>query len=90
MITDGKSIDREDIIGALGEVPESRRADDLRDRPLGDGFKLEDVLDELHRHCPQRAMRDAHGVLSRAAQLLGIDKYQTFAAQLKRLKVDAE
>ena len=43
----------------MGEVPELRRADDLRDRPLGEGFQLSDVLDELHRHYLRRAMRQS-------------------------------
>jgi transcriptional regulator with PAS, ATPase and Fis domain len=90
VMADGNSIDRDDLVAALGEVPELRRADDLRDRPLGDGFKLEEALDELHRHYLRRAMREAHGVKRHAAALLGIDRYQTLDRQLKRLKVDME
>jgi hypothetical protein len=33
---------------------------------------------------------EAHGVKWRAAQLLGIDSYQTLTVQLKRLKVEVE
>ncbi len=35
-------------------------------------------------------MGEAEGVKSQAARLLGIEKYQTLTAQLKRLKVDEE
>ena len=74
----------------VGEVPELRRADDLRERPLGDGLQLDEVLDELHRHYLRRAMWEAHGVKSQGARLLGIDRYPTLDGQLKRLKVDVE
>jgi DNA-binding NtrC family response regulator len=90
VMADGNFIDRDDLIGALGEVPELHRADDLRDRPLGDGFRITDVLDELQRHYLRRAMREAHGIKRHAARLLGIDRYQTLDGQLKRLKVDVE
>ena len=35
-----------------------------------------------------RAMREAGGVKTRAAELLGYKNYQTLAAQLERLKVE--
>ncbi len=90
VMTEGNSITRTDIIAALGGFSESRPAGDLRERSLGDGFKLEDVLNELQRHYLRRAMTEAHGVKAHAARLLGIDNYQTLDAQLKRLKVDTE
>jgi transcriptional regulator with GAF, ATPase, and Fis domain len=33
-------------------------------------------------------MEEADGVLAKATKLLGIDKYQTLDAQLKRLGID--
>jgi transcriptional regulator with PAS, ATPase and Fis domain len=90
VMTDGNSLDRADIVGSLGEFQESPAAENLLDRPLGDNFKLEDLLNDIQRHYLRRAMSEAHGVKTQAARLLGIDKYQTLTAQLKRLKVDEQ
>ena len=90
VMSEGNSLTRSDIISALGEISAGRPVIDLREHALGDGFKLEDLLNDLHRHYLRRAMGEAHGVKSRAARLLGIDNYQTLDAQLKRLKVDGE
>jgi DNA-binding NtrC family response regulator len=90
VMTEGNCIGRSDMIAALGEFPESSTAGDLREREIGDGFKLEDILNELQRHYLRRAMTEAKGIKAHAARLLGIDNYQTLDAQLKRLKVDVE
>ena len=89
MITEGNVLGRNDLVGSLGEFHESPAAANPLDRPLGDNFKLEDLLHEVHSHYLRRAMSEAHGVKRQAARLLGIDNYQTLTAQLKRLKVDA-
>ena len=56
--------------------------------PLGDCFTLETHLEAIQRHYLQRAMREAAGVKSQAARLLGMQNYQTLDAQLKRLDVE--
>jgi DNA-binding NtrC family response regulator len=62
---------------------------DLRGRPLGDGLNLQDLLKELARHYLARAMDEAHGNKSRAAELLGLPSYQTLTNWLSRYGVDA-
>jgi transcriptional regulator with GAF, ATPase, and Fis domain len=49
---------------------------------------LTEYLEEMQRHYLLRAMREAAGVKTKAAQLLGYKNYQTLAAQLERLKVE--
>ena len=61
---------------------------DLMEQPLGDGFSLTDFLEEIQRHYLIRGMKEAGGVKTKAAELLGYKNYQTLAAQLERLKVE--
>ena len=49
---------------------------------------LTDYLEEIQRHYLLRAMKEAGGVKTKAAELLGYKNYQTLAAQLERLKVE--
>ncbi len=78
-----------DFRAALSEMPTPQsRNQNVLERPLGDGFSLENHLDDIHRHYLKRAMTEAHGVKAEAARLLGIEHYQTLAAQLDRLGVD--
>ena len=81
----GDCIQQADLEAAVG-VSARPRSDPL-DRPLGDGFSLEDHLKEIQRHYLRRAMEESGGVKTRAADLLGIPNYQTLDAQLKRLDV---
>lgn len=74
-----------DLEAALG-TPARSELEPL-DQPLGDGFNLEQHLHEIQRHYLRRAMEEAQGVKTRAAELLGIANYQTLDAQLKRLNV---
>jgi transcriptional regulator with PAS, ATPase and Fis domain len=90
VMTEGNSLDRGDLIASLGEFHVSPAAGNVLDRPLGNNFKLEELLNEIQRHYLRRAMSEANGVKRHAARLLGIDKYQTLDAQIKRLKVDEQ
>jgi transcriptional regulator with GAF, ATPase, and Fis domain len=86
-MTDADVIDRQDVADAIAEVP-GKAATDLMEQPLGDGFVLMDFLREIHRHYLLRGMKEAGGITAKATKLLGYKKYQTLAAQLKRLKVE--
>lgn len=90
-LADGDVLDRSDLVAALGEMSGGGSPlDRLLDAPIGDGFDLEDFLNTIQRHYLQRAMDQANGVKAEAARLLGLDNYQTLAAQLKRLGVTAD
>ncbi|MDT8389646.1 MAG: sigma 54-interacting transcriptional regulator [Lentisphaeria bacterium] len=76
---------------ALAETPTiGNQTADLIGCPLGDGFNVEDHLAEIQRQFLVRAMKEANGVKTKAASLLGLKNYQTLDAQLKRLNVDWE
>ena len=85
-MTDGDTIDRGAIAGAVATVPSVSNSA-FEDSPLGDNFSLEKHLEEIQRHYLKRAMTEANGVKSKAAEILGMKSYQTLDAQLKRLKV---
>jgi transcriptional regulator with GAF, ATPase, and Fis domain len=87
-MSDNDDLGADDLQASLAEMPVSRRAqDDPLGLTLGDGFCLDQHLKAIHRHYIQRALREAGGVKSRAARLLGMKNYQTLDAQLKRLGV---
>ena len=78
-------------IASLGEMPE-KTIDNTASAglPLGDGFELEKHLESIQKAYLHRAMDEAKGTLVDAAKLLGISKYQTLSAQLKRLDVHGD
>jgi len=81
----GDCIQQADLEAALG-ISAQPQIDPL-DQPLGDGFSMEKHLQDIQRHYLRRAMEEAGGVKTKAAELLGIANYQTLDAQLKRLGV---
>lgn len=91
VLAEGHVLERSDLVAALGEMPdETRPSNRAFDRPIGDGFDLEEYLNELHRNYLRRAMEEAKGVKAQAARLLGMKNYQTLDAQLKRLQVTGD
>lgn len=76
-----------DLAAATAEQQGSE-GQNVLDVAIGEGFSLKEHLDRVQRHFLVRAMDEAGGVLAKAANLLGIEKYQTLDAQLKRLGVD--
>ena len=80
-------IDRADIVDAIGEHIQS----DTLNRTgadLEEGFDLESYLNNLRMEFLRKAMKQANGIKSKAAKMLGIKHYQTLDAQLERLSVD--
>lgn len=91
VLADGDVLERADLFAALGEMPEDQRLlNKGLDRPLGDGFDLEEHLLNIHRAYLRRAMEEAKGVKAQAARLLGLENYQTLDARLKRLEVTGD
>lgn len=91
VMTDGDTIDRLDIESAVGEMPQMTgdRADAM-EHPLGEGFDLEEHLNDIRKHYLRRAMDQASGIKAEASRLLGVANYQTLDAQLKRLNVTGD
>ena len=60
---------------------------EILDRALGEGFSLPDLLANVARHYLTRAMEEAAGNKSRAADLVGLASYQTLTNWLSKYGV---
>ncbi len=88
VMSEGPELGPADLKESLGELPpDSTALAAILDRPLGDGFDLDEYLIDIRRQYLRRAMREAGGVKARAARLLGMDHYQKLDQQLKRFQV---
>ena len=73
---------REALLPAVGG-----RGDGVLGRPLGDGFDLQALLDEVSRHYVRRALDETGGNKTRAAERLGLGSYQTLTNWIARLEL---
>jgi transcriptional regulator with GAF, ATPase, and Fis domain len=89
VLADGDEIHPSDLSCAVADFPEMAHQNPL-DHELGSGFSLPELLEDIQRHYLQRAMAEAKGVKTKAAQLVGYANYQTLDAQLRRLGGDEE
>lgn len=84
--SDGAAITSEDVREAL--LPAGRAVrQDVLGRPLGAGFKLQELLEEVARHYLGRAMDEAGGSKTKAAELVGLPSYQTLSNWLSKYGV---
>ena len=60
---------------------------DLLGRPLGNGLDLPNLMAELARHYLERALAEAGGNKTRAADLIGLPSYQTLTNWMSRYEV---
>lgn len=84
--TDGAMISAEDAREALLPAAPIGRQQVLG-RPLGGGLNLPELLKEVARHYLGRAMDEAHGNKTKAAELVGLPSYQTLTNWLTRYEV---
>ena len=83
----GATLDEGELRDALLAAPRAAHAD-LLGRPLGDGFKLADVMKEVARHYLLRAVKEADGNLTLTASLVGLASYQTLKGWLEKYEVE--
>jgi transcriptional regulator with PAS, ATPase and Fis domain len=83
----GSTIDeseaRDSILAAPHAVDE-----EILGRTLGDGFVLEELMADVARHYLSRAMKEAAGKKTKAAELVGLASYQTLKLWLDRYEVE--
>lgn len=84
--SDGTTISGEDLREALLPAATAARAEVLG-RPLGGGFNLQQLLKEIGQHYLGRALDEAHGNKTQAAELVGLPSYQTFTNWLAKYEV---
>ncbi|MBC8431185.1 MAG: hypothetical protein H8D96_04625 [Desulfobacterales bacterium] len=69
-------------------IPISRSGDDgLLDRSIKDGVNLPELVEKLARHYLNKAMDEAHGNKTKAAELVGLPSYQTFSNWMKKYRL---
>jgi DNA-binding NtrC family response regulator len=85
--SDGNSIDAAEIRASLmpSQPPES---ENVLNQPLGGGFNLQEMLAIVARHYLERALREANGNKTRAAELVGLPSYQTLTNWLKKFHLE--
>lgn len=84
--SDGAAISSEDAREALLPAIVSGRQDVLA-RPLGGGFDLQALLKDVARSYLLRAMDEARGSKTKAAELVGLPSYQTLTNWLRKYEV---
>lgn len=60
------------------------------DRPLGNGFSLDALLEEVRRRYIERALREAKGNVAEAARLLGLGSRSALDYHLRKLKLNPQ
>ena len=75
---------QEELLATVRDAPA-----DLLGRPLGNGLELPGLVADLARHYLQRALAEAAGNKTRAAELVGLPSYQTLTNWMNRYEVKA-
>jgi transcriptional regulator with PAS, ATPase and Fis domain len=84
--SDGLIITTEDVREALLPVG-AKSCSDVFGRPLGDGFNLSEIIKEVAQHYLLKAMDEAGGNKTKAADLVGLPSYQTLTNWLSKYGV---
>lgn len=80
------TISEEDMAGAI--ATETTRAVTVLDHPLGSGFDLRALLDEISSHYIRRALEASPHNKTEAAKLIGFGSQQLLSQWMKRLDVE--
>lgn len=84
--SESETITAEDMREAMLPMGPARRMEIL-ERPLGGGLSLPGLLEEVARHYLVRAMDEAAGNKTKAAELVGLPSYQTFTNWLSKYRL---
>ncbi|MEZ4231673.1 MAG: sigma 54-interacting transcriptional regulator, partial [Polyangiaceae bacterium] len=81
--SEGTTVTEADIRSALL----GRAGEQVANKPIGDGFDLDEELATISRHYIERAMEQASGNKTHAARLLGLKNRQNLSNRLRALKM---
>jgi len=87
VLSSGPQITEAEIRQAIFTAP-SQNKDGILNRPLGNGFTLQQALTEVTQHYLRKALEQAHGNKSEAAKLVGLPSYQTLTNWLKKYDIE--
>jgi transcriptional regulator with PAS, ATPase and Fis domain len=79
-----KNIGEVDVQNALLPINTTEN-DELLNRPLGEDFKLQNILDQISSSYIKRALKETGGNKSKAAKLLGFESHQTLSNRMKNI-----
>src|SRR5262245_4921038 len=88
VLSSGPQITEAEIRQAIFTAP-TQNSDGILNRPLANGFTLQQALTEVAQHYLRKALEQAHGNKSEAAKLVGLPSYQTLTNWLKRYGLDS-
>lgn len=80
-------ITREDMLDAIMPMT-GVGASDILGRPLGESSNLPDLIEEVVTHYLSRALEEAGGNKTKAAELVNISNYQTFTNWMKKYGIE--
>lgn len=81
----GDTLSDEDIRGAL--ISTSSRRAGILDRDVSQGIDLNELCDDVVRHYVPLALEAAQGKKTKAAELLGLNNYQTLENKMKKVNL---
>ncbi len=81
--SEGDSIGVDELLEVLDDA-RGPHASEILERPLGEAFRIEEVLGEVESHYIQRALSRTGGNKARAATLLGMNNSTTLSNRMKR------
>lgn len=84
--TPGTIIDDKTIKKSLLKYP-SKTSNELFDQSFGDGFKIQNIIENTVQHFIQKALKESGGSKTKAANLLGLPNYQTLSNWIIKYKV---
>ncbi len=85
-----EKITTDDIEDAMLDSPGSALHEDDGMCAMGDEFNLDEYLNSIQIKYLKKAMKDSGGVKRKAAELLGLNSYQTLDARMTKLGVNLE
>jgi DNA-binding NtrC family response regulator len=88
VISSGARITDEDVRFAIFPTALNQQ-DNILNRPLGNGFSLQQTVSDVVRHYLRRALTEAGGNKSEAARLVGLPSYQTLTNWLTKYDIDS-
>ena len=65
-----------------------RKQGDILEKPLGNGFNIQELIDDVERHYIEKAWIQSGRRKTQAADLLGYKSYQTLDQRLKKLGIE--
>ena len=86
--SNSSTIKPEDIQRSIVQI--ARKNEGIIDRPLGNGFDLQGLLDEVSRYYIARAIEKSGQKKKKAAEMLGFSNYQTLGNWMEKLGLKSD